>query len=121
MAKVYVDTNYFIGLVNRSPETEANVLNKNDGYISVLSCHILFYVNKEQVPNIKLNKYINQFHSVGLPENLLKTALEGPTKDLEDNIQLHSAVKSDCDYFLTFDKKLLKMKFFGKMRIASTI
>lgn len=121
MAKVYVDTNYFIGLVNRTPETDVDILNKHYGYVSVLSCHILFYINKELVPNIKLNKYINQFHTVGLPENLLKTALEGPTVDLEDNIQLHSASKSDCDYFLTFDKKLLKMKFFGKMRIVSTI
>src|SRR3989344_3451104 len=118
MAKVYVDTNYFIWLVNRTPEAEVGVLNKHNGYISALSCHILFYVNKEVVPNIKLNKYINHFHIVGLPEILLKTALEGPTKDLEDNIQLHSAAKTDCDYFLTFDKKLLKMKFFGKTRIV---
>ena len=121
MAKVYIDTNYFIGLVNRTPETDPEILHSHDGYVSVLSCHILFYINKEHVPNIKLNKYINQFHTVGLPENLLKIALEGPTNDLEDNIQLHSAIKPECDYFLTFDKKLLKMKFFGKMRIVSTI
>ena len=48
-------------------------------------------------------------------------SLDGPTKDLEDNIQLHSAAKTEADFFLTNDKKLLKMKFFGKMRIVTTI
>jgi len=44
--------------------------------------------------------------------------MTGPTDDFEDNVQLHSAVMGDCDYFLTMDKKLIKMKYFGKMRIC---
>lgn len=43
------------------------------------------------------------------------------SNDLEDNIQLNSAIKADCNFFLTFDKKLLKMKFFGKMKIVSSL
>lgn len=35
--------------------------------------------------------------------------------------QLHSAAEAECDYFLTSDKKLLAMKFFGKTRIVSTL
>lgn len=44
-----------------------------------------------------------------------------PTSDLEDNIQLHSAAEADCDYFLTSDKKLLAMIYFGKTKIVSTL
>lgn len=46
-------------------------------------------------------------------------ALEGPTVDFEDNTQLHSAAEAECDYFLTNDEKLLKMKFFGKTRLTN--
>ena len=56
-----------------------------------------------------------------LTDKILDLALEGPVDDLEDNIQLHSASEAECDVFLTNDKKLLKMKFFGKMRIVSII
>ena len=56
-----------------------------------------------------------------LDENVLKKSLEGPTADLEDNIQLHSAAESNCDYFLTNDKKLLNMKFFGKTEIVNKL
>lgn len=45
--------------------------------------------------------------------------MEGPTKDLEDNIQLHSAAEAESDIFLTADKKLVDMKFFGKTQIIS--
>ena len=119
MANIFVDTNYFVGLANRTPETEIANLDKHQAYISVLSCHILFYVNKVKVPDEKLNSYINDFNLTELTKNILDKALEGPTDDLEDNIQLHSAAEAECDYFLTNDEKLLKMKFFGKTKIVS--
>lgn len=40
-------------------------------------------------------------------------------ENLEDNIQLHSAAEAECDFFLTSDDKLLKIKFFGKTEIKS--
>lgn len=120
MARVFLDANYFIGLVNRAPETETEMLHKHEGFVSILSCHILFYINKITVPDEKTNSFIKDFNLVELNKNILAKALEGPTSDLEDNVQLHSAAEADCDYFLTFDQKLLKLKFFGKTRIVSS-
>ena len=62
-----------------------------------------------------------KFETVKLNWNILEKALGGPTPDLEDNIQLHSCAEADCDYFLTNDKNILKMKFFGKARILSSL
>ena len=117
MAKVFLDTNYFIGLTNRSPETNTEILNQQQGFISILSCHILFYVNKIKVPDKKLNSFIGDFNLIDLGRDILAKALEGPTADFEDNVQLHSAAEAECDTFLTEDRKLLDMKFFGKVKI----
>lgn len=121
MAKVFIDTNYFIGLANRAPEIDAENLDTHESFVSVLSCHILFYVNKIKVPNANTNSFIEDFNLIPLNQELLNKSLTGPTIDLEDNIQLHSAAEADCDYFLTNDSKLLKMKFFGKVQIAFAI
>ena len=121
MARVFLDANYFIGLVNRTPETDTEILDKHKGFVSVLSCHILFYVNKITVPDPKMNSFIKDFNLVDLSQDILDKALENPTDDLEDNIQLHSAVEAECDIFLTYDQKLLQLKFFGKMAVKSSL
>ncbi len=121
MAKVFLDANYIIGLVNRVPGTDATTLHKHEGFISALSCHILFYVNKINVPNKNINSYLEDFNTVDLKAKTLGKALEGPTNDLEDNIQLLTAAEMNCDYFLTADKKLLKIKFFGNVQIVNTL
>jgi predicted nucleic acid-binding protein len=118
MAKVFVDTNCFIGLVNRIPEIASEDLQVHEAYISILSCHILFYVNKITTPDAAINSFIEDFLLVPLDTKILQPALLGPTEDLEDNIQLHSAVKANVDFFVTLDKKLLSMKFFGKTHIV---
>ena len=121
MAKVFLDANYFIGLANRAPEVDTQILDKHEGFISTLSCHILFYINKINVPDTKMNSFIKDFNLIDLDQDILDKALVGPTKDLEDSIQLHSATEAECDFFLTSDTKLLTLKFFGKARIVSTL
>lgn len=121
MAKVFLDANYFIGLVNRAPEVSTDILDNHEGFITTLSCHILFYINKIKVPDIKTNSFIEDFNLIDLSESILDKALTSPTSDLEDNIQLHSAAEADCDIFLTLDEKLLRMKFFGKVQILYEI
>ncbi len=121
MANIFVDTNYFVGLANRTPETEIANLDKHQAYISVLSCHILFYVNKIKTPDKAINAFISDFNLVNFGKKILSKSLLGPTNDLEDNLQLHSAVEANCDIFLTNDKKLLKIGYFGKTRISSDI
>lgn len=119
MARVFLDTNIFIDLVEKRKPKTFDQLNGNSLFISPLSVHILMYVTKHKIPYQRLNEIINLFTLVPFDKNIINPALAAPTADLEDNIQLHSAVRADCDIFLTSDEKLKSMKFFGKVQIAS--
>lgn len=120
MAKIFLDTNIFIDLIEgRGNKNTAQDLDGQKVYISPLSTHIMFYVGKKKVPDHVVNAIISQFETVNLTKEIHSNSLDGPTPDLEDNIQLHSAVEANCDYFLTNDEKLLKMKFFGKTKIVN--
>jgi len=117
MERVFLDTNIYIDVVKRAKEKWKH-LRSDLLFISPLSTHILFYTYKLKVPNPEVDELHEQFSAVPLSKYIINKALEGPTKDLEDNIQLHSAAEAECDFFLTEDKKLLNMKFFGKVRIV---
>ena len=120
MAKIFLDTNYFIDAIHRKPEEEIlESLENNIIYTSTLSFHIYCYTYKIKIPDDRVIMQKEKFQMMDYSENILDKALEGPTKDLEDNIQLHSASETECDLFLTEDKKLLNMKFFGKCKIIS--
>lgn len=123
MANIFIDTNYFVELHSSKKELpiDISVLENNDLFVSTLTYHIVAYLQKIKIPNKDFYDTTKAFTIVDFSDNILDLSLQGPTLDLEDNIQLHSAANSDCNYFLTFDKKLLKMKFFGKTKIVSTI
>lgn len=117
MAKLFIDANLLFDISERNP-AQRNVLSGHSVYVSPLSYHILFYIYKYKVPNQAIIEHKNELQIVDLTEKILTNALRGPTPDLEDNIQLHSAAESECDCFLTNDKDLLKMTYFGKTRIV---
>lgn len=118
MGKVFLDTNIFIDAIHRHPEKEIlSNLTDFDVVISTLSVHTYCYSFKIKIPNTILFKQIEKFILVNFDSELLIKASEGPAADLEDNIQLHSAANADCNLFLTNDKNLLKMRYFGKTRI----
>lgn len=121
MAKIFLDANVFISLVEKRKPVDRKLLLIHDLYLSPLSIHILTYLYKYKIPDKRLAN-IDKFFKL-IPFNLELTikALGGPTSDLEDNIQLHSAAEADCDMFLTSDKKLLNMKFFGKTKIVESL
>ena len=120
MAKVFLDTNYLIDTIHRKPEEEIlKSLENHTIYTSTLSFHIYCYVYKIKIPDDRIKDQKEKFQMIDYSESILDNALDGPTKDLEDNIQLHSAAEAECDLFLTEDKKLLNMKFFGKCKIIS--
>ena len=122
MARVFLDTNYFIDAVARKSEREIlKALVRHTAIISPLSIVIYCYLYKIKVPNKQLSMQLAQFLSTELSQNICDKALEGPTDDFEDNVQLHSAAEADCDFFLTSDEKLLKIKFFGKVQISSSL
>lgn len=120
MARVFLDTNIFIDAIHRRPEKQIQQsLLGHISYLSPFSIGIYCYLYKVKIPNKILSAQVKKFHLVELSDAICEKALGGPTDDFEDNIQLHSAVEADCDVFLTADKKLLQMKFFGKTKIAS--
>ncbi len=120
MAKVFLDVNYFIDAIHRRPEKEIlESLENNIIYISPLSIHIYCYIFKIKTPDAKIIAQKEKFQIVDFSEEILDRAIHGPTPDFEDNVQLHSAAEAECDILLTEDKRLLHMKFFGKVRIDS--
>ena len=120
MARVFLDTNIYIDIIIRN-KAKLEPLRDHLLYISPISTPILYYLYKLNVPDKEINQIQKLFGIVPLTKFILDKGLEGPTSDLEDNIQLHSAAEAECDYFLTNDEKLLDMKFFGKTKIASSL
>ena len=121
MAKVFLDANILLDLLEKRTEISAEMFKEHDLFISTLSVHIVFYITKQKIPYIKLSQIIDTFSLITLSESICSQGLVGPISDFEDNVQLHSAASFDCDYFLTRDRKLLDMKFFGKAKIVSSL
>lgn len=119
MAKIFLDANILIDLVEKRGKITPDSFKDDETVISPLSIHIIMYVLKEKVPFSKLVRIIKPFSLIDFNEKICSLALLGPTNDFEDNVQLHSAAEAECDVFLTEDKKLLDMKFFGKVKIKS--
>lgn len=122
MAKIFLDTNYLIDSIHRKPEKEIiESLEGNSIYISPLSIHVYCYIFKIKIPDRRVIAQKEKFQIVEFSEELLDRALVGPTPDFEDNIQLHSAAEAGCDIFLTENKKILSIKFFGKIKIENSL
>lgn len=118
MARAFLDANYFIDIVEHRRQISWENFVSHSLYLSPLSVHILAYLYKYLMPDYKLEKTVDQYLIfVPMNELIVQNALLGPTSDLEDNIQLHSAANAECDVFLTNDKRLLNLKFFGKAKI----
>lgn len=121
MGNVFLDANTFIDIVeNRDPKLLQS-LDKHTLFVSTSSLEIWSYVYKLKVSDIEMLDITSLYNLVGVEPDIVMKASTGPTTDLEDNIQVHSAVDAGCDIFLTKDKNLLKMGFFGKTRISSNI
>ena len=117
MANIFLDTNFFVDLFESDKSTISN-LSENQVFVSPLSYHICAYIKKMPVPNTPLINSLATISTVSLSETVLSRALLGPTKDLEDNLQLQSAVESNSSIFLTHDKELLRLGYFGKVKIS---
>lgn len=118
MAKIFLDANFFIELVESRKEINLELFKGHQLFTSVLSVHIFCYVYKKRIPAKKLSKLVSYFNIITSDAVVVQKSLIGPTNDFEDNLQLHSAAKEDCEYFLTNDKQILKLGFFGKVRIS---
>ncbi|MDP3974410.1 MAG: type II toxin-antitoxin system VapC family toxin [bacterium] len=120
MAKIFLDTNIFVDLVEKRKNIEIADFFEHELFLSPLSVHILTYIYKYSMPDKKLEDLKKHFNVVSLNMRITEQSIIGPTSDFEDNVQLHSAAQAECDLFWTEDKKLLALKFFGKTRMASS-
>jgi len=68
-------------------------------FLPPLSTHILFYVYNLKVPNLEINKVHKFMTPIAITEPVLQRSLAGPTNDLEDNLQLHSAIEVGARFF----------------------
>ena len=119
MAKVFLDANIFIDLLEGRGKILEKKLDKSILFVSTLSIEIWSYVYKHSIPDEKCLEFFNTFNFVDYTSSIAKKSFSGPTADFEDNIQLHSASESGCDVFITNDKKLLQIGYFGKVRICN--
>ncbi len=121
MAKVFLDANIFIDLMEDRDPSLANRLDGSELLVSVLSIEIWAYIYKVPMPNSNLTDLSDTFNFIDYLSSTAKKSFLGPTSDFEDNVQLHSASDSGCTVFLTKDSKLLKLGYFGKVRICDTL
>lgn len=121
MAKIFLDTNLFLDLIEGRKDLVLEDLSGHTVFISPLSIHVLMYVSKGKVPHDKIADNLYLFSLIPFDQKIVRKALLGPTTDFEDNTQLHSAAESECEFFMTGDKKLLSLKFFGKARILQNL
>src|SRR5258708_1946909 len=119
MAKVFLDANVFIDIIEKRSTVSIEKFQNHTLFISPLAIHIFAYVYRYQIPSNKLVGLERYYNIVPADLTVTLNSLLGPTQDFEDNVQLHSCAESECDYFLTGDEGLLRMKFFGKTQITS--
>ena len=121
MAKVFLDTNIFIDIVEERDSNVRDSLVNHVLCVSVASLNVWLYIYKHKMPSTKYSKLFDTLTFVDSTLAIAKKSFLGPTSDFEDNIQLHSASDAGCDVFVTKDKGLLKLGYFGKVRITDSI
>lgn len=108
--KVFLDTNCIIDLIEqRIPNVE---------YVEKILKYKIYPVPSIAAPTVTnayyITKYknqqlyqifINKFSIIALDEKLINQAFSLNMRDFEDAIQLASALKSNCNYFITWNKK----------------
>ena len=119
MAAIFLDANVVIDLIEKRGKGPLPFEDADKLSISPLSVHILAYAYRHPIPSSKLAGIADIFEIIPFDAAIVERALLGPTKDLEDNVQLHSAAAHGCSRFLTNDKQLLSMGYFGTMEIVA--
>lgn len=121
MARIFLDTNAFIDLNEGRDRKLIDFLANHNLYVSVVSLGIWIYIYKHAVPDDKFEHLFETFNFVETSSVIARRSFLGPTSDFEDNMQLHSASEAGCDTFITKDAKLIKLGYFGKVRICDVL
>ena len=119
--KVFLDTNILMDYIlfrgDEAPAAEYMIESSLDLKLSLhIAAHSLtnlFYAlrkeySEEERNFILLNlSALCSVHPIGI-DNIKKAIASGYTPDLEDALQIQCAVESNCDYFITRDRKLFE-------------
>jgi len=71
------------------------------------------------MPDEDMLDRLSDINIVPMTADIAERAFIGPTKDYEDNVQLHSSAVCLADAFYTADKDLLRLKYFGSTQIKA--
>lgn len=125
--RLYLDTNVVIDLLDPAARERLGggfysyqQFHNHIVFISCLSVHIYMYITRSKVPSAKSSDLTMMFNLIALTKDITLRSLGGPTNDFEDNIQLHSAIAAGADMFITRDKQLLSMGYFGACQISNS-
>lgn len=123
MEKIFLDANIFIDIMEKRDNSLAAALAVAEAKtsVSVLSIEVWAYIYKRVVPDKNYMDLFDTYNFVDYTVDIAKRSSLGPTSDFEDNVQLHSALDSGCSVFITKDKKLLKLGYFGNVRICERL
>lgn len=135
MHKLFVDINVILDVAAvRQPHHEASqkilalIENKKAvGYLSALSCPILYYLIRKEIGSEKAADFIRNllklFTVVEVNRTILERSLETAVGDFEDGIQIVCAETCRADYVITrdsFDYKKLAIQTLSPAEYLAT-
>lgn len=117
--KIFLDINVILDftLERNSFEAIEIIFNKIEnnfqkGYITSATIHTLSYLLSKQYGQKKTKELLlalmNTVSVIDPPQEVIINALHANFNDIEDAIQVYTALHYKMDYFITSDKKLIK-------------
>jgi predicted nucleic acid-binding protein len=110
---IFLDVNVFIDVLSAREGYEAGASiiesiseGKESGCLSALTIPIVWYVMGESKESIKdIKALIKHFKIIPLNSQMIEVSFASEMNDLEDAIQLNSAIRGKCDTLITRNKK----------------
>ena len=79
MARIYLDTTYFIDIIEQRKSIKIEQFLSHTLFLSPLSIHIYVYLYKQKMPNKNLKKLLGYFNIVAIDEKITIEDLKLPT------------------------------------------
>ncbi len=116
--KIYFDVNVILDYtLQRSNFNDIEIIFNNienglhRGYLTSATLHTVSYFLSKEYKQKKVKEILLGILStitvIDAPQEILNTALQANFNDIEDALQLYTALHYKMDFFLTSDKKLI--------------
>ncbi len=113
--KIFLDTNIVIDIMTQRSDSYFSILllknSSLEKHISALTVPNVAYTVKD-LNNDLFRNFLRAININPLDNEVIEIAfvLDQDVKDFDDSIQIASALRANCKYLITRDKKLLKSK-----------